>query len=137
MLLVGCKAGTPVLAFESVEANRSPVLVGVASVFMRIENSGGADDSLVSARIDVPGAIAELHDIRDGKMVKVESIEIPARNSVVLRPARQHIMILNLPKDVKDGFRFTVTLSFKKSGEKQLPIELTPFTPGGSSPLRS
>ncbi len=131
-----CKAAVPVLKFDAVEANRSPVLLGVASVFMKIENTGGSGDSLVAARIDVPGAIAELHDIRDGKMVKVEAIDIPAGETIVLRPARQHIMILNLPKDVKDGFKFTVTLTFRKSGEKSLPLELTPYTPGGSLPLR-
>ena len=69
-------------------------------------------------------------------MAKVETIDIPAGETIVPRPARQHIMILNLPKDAKDGFKFTVTLTFRKSGEKSLPLELTPFTPGGSLPLR-
>ena len=136
-LFLGCKAGVPQLRIEAVEANRSPVLLGVASVFMKIENSGGSDDAIVAARADVPGSIAELHDIRDGQMVTVDAIEIPAATTVVLRPARHHIMILNLPKDAKEGFKFTVTLTFKKSGEKKVPLELTPFTPGGSSQLRS
>ena len=70
-------------------------------------------------------------------MVKVDSINIPAGDTVVLRPARHHIVILNLPKDVKDGLKFTITLLFRKSGEKQLPLELTPFTPGGSPSLRN
>ncbi len=130
-----CKAAVPQLRIESVEANPSPALLGVASVFMKIENSGGADDALISARINVPNAVAELHDIRDGKMVKVDSIDIPAGTSVVLRPARFHVMILNLPKDATTGFKFSITFTFRKSGDKTFPLELTPFQPGG--PLRS
>ena len=34
VLTPGCKAGAPVLRIEAAEANRSPILLGVAFVFM-------------------------------------------------------------------------------------------------------
>ncbi len=132
MLVVGCTERTPAIQMESPTVALSPAFVGVAAVFMKISNSGG-EDELVSARTDIPGTVVELHDIQGGKMVKVERISVAADSSVVLRPARQHLMIFKLPQDVAAGFRFTLVLTFKKSGEKTVPVELTKFT--GASPL--
>jgi copper(I)-binding protein len=126
----GCKEAVPVLAIESPEAAISPMWLGAASVFMKIANTGGGDDILVSARTDIPGTITEMHDIRDGKMVKVESISIPAKEGVVLRPAKYHLMIFKMPKTMKEGAKLTLFLTFKKSGEKAISLELTTFAPG-------
>jgi len=126
----GCKVKTPVIRIESPEAAISPLLIGVASVFMKIVNSGGADDLLVNARAEVQGTITELHDIQDGKMVRVESIAIPSDSTVLLRPARHHIMILKLPADLKEGSEFSLVLIFKRSGEKRLRLPLQSFSPG-------
>ncbi|OGW36599.1 MAG: hypothetical protein A2010_03245 [Nitrospirae bacterium GWD2_57_9] len=134
-LATACSEKVSVITIESAEANLSPVLIGVASVFMKIDNAGGRKDILTGARTDIPGAVAELHDIVDGKMVKVDAITIPADSTVSLRPARHHIMLLKLPKDVKEGFRFNLILIFKKSGERSVPMELTNFAPGRSSLL--
>lgn len=130
ILTTSCKAGVPVIQVESPEANLSPALIGVASVFMKINNTGSADDVLISARTEIPGTITELHDIQDGKMVKVEGISIPSNSMVVLRPARLHIMIFKMPKDMTEGAHFNVLLNFKKSGEKSVPVQLTKFAPG-------
>lgn len=123
-LLAGCPSGPPVIVIEAPEAKLSPSLSGVASVFMTINNTGGTDDLLMDARAEVAGAVTELHDIQDGKMVKIASVPVPAGSRVVLRPARHHIMILNLPKEAKEGFAFQLALSFKKSGQKILPLTL-------------
>jgi hypothetical protein len=40
----GRTQGMPVITIESVEARLSPMLIGVASVFMKIGNTGGGDD---------------------------------------------------------------------------------------------
>ncbi len=125
-----CKEKTPLIQIEAPEAAISPMLFGVASVFMRIVNSGGADDELLSARTELEGTITELHDIVDGKMVKVERIPIPADSSVLLRPARHHIMIFKIPAALKEGSDFSLVLTFKRSGEKRLRLPLQKFSPG-------
>lgn len=129
-VIAGCQKSTPVIAIESPQAALSPMLVGVASIFMKINNSGGADDVLISAGTDIPGTITELHDIIDGKMVKVESIDVPAESQVVLRPAKHHIMVFKLPKEMRQGAVFNLYLKFKKAGEKTVPVELVTFSPG-------
>jgi copper(I)-binding protein len=127
--VAGCKAGPPVIEIESPEAAISPMLIGVASVFMKINNTG-SEDTLTSARADIEGTVTELHDIKDGKMTKIDSIAIPPDSTVVLRPARFHIMIFKLPKTVKEGDHFRLLLNFKKSGEKAVQLQLTKFSPG-------
>ncbi len=57
-----CSPGEPQIVVEEPEAKLSPVILGVASVFMKIVNTGNGDDRLLSARTDMPGAITELHD---------------------------------------------------------------------------
>jgi copper(I)-binding protein len=102
----------------------SPVLLGVCSVFMRIENSGNGDDKLVSARADIPGTITEVHDVIDGKMGKREEIPIPAGSKVELRPGGLHIMVFKLPKDARVGYEFGLRLVFERSGEKLVSVSI-------------
>ena len=54
---VACSSGVPQVLVEEPEAKISPVMLGVASVFMKVVNSGNGDDRLLSARTDIPGAI--------------------------------------------------------------------------------
>lgn len=120
----GCNPGVPSVEIESAEALLSPILVGGASVFMQIRNSGTGGDSLVGAQLDIPSAVVELHDMEDGKMVIRKDIPIPANSMVRLRPFGQHIMIFRLPGDTKAGDTLSLSLLFKKSGKKTVAVTL-------------
>ena len=122
---IGCSSGTPIITIEDQEAKLSPVIVGSGSVFMKIVNSGSGSDSLVKAKIDIPGAVLELHDLQDGKMTTVDRIPIPSKTTVLLRPASYHIMIFRMPKEIKEGSGFIATLSFEKQGEIKVPLQFT------------
>ncbi len=124
--LIGCKSGDPVLEVRTAEALLSPIIIGSASVFMEIANSGPGADSLISARLDIPSAVVELHDMQDGKMVKTDAILVRPRETARLRPFGQHIMVFRLPKDIKAGDRFTMVLTFKKSGVISVPVTVVP-----------
>lgn len=129
-LLAATSSGTaacsrvPRIEIDRPEARLSPVLLGVCSIFMKIENFGNGDDTLLGARVDIPGTITELHDVKDGKMVKRGEISIPANSVVDLRPGSMHIMVLRMPVDMKEGQEFTVLLNFEKSGEKRVAVTL-------------
>jgi len=118
----GCIQGAPAITIEGQEAISSPVIVGAGSVFMRIVNAGSGDDTLLAARTDIPGTVVELHDFRNGRMVRTNSVRIPSKSTVRLRPAGPHIMIFKLPKDMKKGRGFRLTLMFEKSGEREISI---------------
>lgn len=121
---IGCSPGSPRIAIAGQAAVLSPAILGVCSVFMRVENSGDGDDNLLSSRVDIPGTITELHDVKDGKMVRREKIPIPARSVLEMRPGSLHIMVINLPKGTRVGYEFTLRLVFKKSGEKMTSVRI-------------
>lgn len=126
-IMTGCKTGDPVIAIESPQAALSPMMLGTGSVFMKILNTGTADDILLNAHAEISSSITELHDVQDGKMVKVENIRIPSASAIELRPGSLHIMIFKMPKDVKEGYEFSLVLNFKKSGARTLRLKLTSY----------
>lgn len=126
-MAMGGKPGVPQINISGQEARLTPV-VGVGSIFMKIENSGSGDDSLVGARASIPGTSVELHDVKDGKMVKTEKIAVPSKSIVELKPRSIHLMILNMPDDIREGSEFSLYLKFEKSGEKQVLIKFVKKT---------
>jgi len=117
----GCTSQPPQITIEGQYADLSPVFIGAGSVFLKARNTGGRD-ALVGAAVAVPNAVIELHDVKDGRMVRVDKIVIPARETTDLRPGGHHIMIFNMPRTVQEGSELTLTLRFERSGEKQVPI---------------
>ncbi len=123
-ICAGC-SGTPLIRIDAPEARLSPMLAGVCSVFMTIANRGDGDDALVEARAEVPGAVTQIHAVRDGRMVESKKLVVPAGGALELKPGSLHIMVFNLPKDSGAGFEFTLHLRFQRSGEKQASVRIT------------
>jgi copper(I)-binding protein len=117
----GCTSQPPQVTIEGQYANLSPLFIGAGSVFFKVRNTGGRD-SLVRATVAIPNAVVELHDVQDNRMVRVEQIPVPSRSLVDLKPGGQHIMIFNLPRTTKEGSDIVLTLTFERSGEKQMPV---------------
>jgi len=123
MLIAGtdCAPQPPQVTIEGQYANLSPLFIGAGSVFLKIKNTGGRD-TLVGVAVAVPNAVVELHDMKDGRMVRVDKIVIPSRDAIDLSPGSHHIMVFNMPKSVQEGSEIILTLRFERSGEKQLPV---------------
>ncbi len=122
-MVAGC-SGAPLVRIEAPEARLSPMLEGVCSIFMTIANPGTGDDALVDARADVPGAVTQIHAVRDGRMVESTKLVVPAGGALELKPGGLHIMVFNLPKDSGAGFEFTLRLRFERSGEKRTSVRI-------------
>ena len=114
----------PRIEVRGQEARLSPMLAGTCSIFLKIENAGNGDDSLVGARVDVPGAVAEIHGTSDGRMVRRDAVRIPANGVVELKPGGLHIMVFRLPKDAGAGYEFTLRLAFETTGEKVAAVRI-------------
>ena len=97
------------------------------AVFVMIENSGDQDDRLIAARSDVAARV-ELHthkDMGDGlmKMMQVEEgFAIPAGGSHALARGGDHVMMMGMTRDLKDGDSFPLTLVFEKAGEVMIEV---------------
>jgi copper(I)-binding protein len=117
-------SGAPRITIGGEEARLSPTFGGTCSVFLRIENAGDGDDSLVSVRVDAPGAVAELHGMADGRMVRRDEIPVPARGVLELKPGGLHIMVFGLPKTAGAGTDLTLRLTFERTGEKVTSVRI-------------
>jgi len=95
------------------------------AVFMKIKNSGNMDDALIGAKTDIKDVVVELHYVKNGPMFKIEKIPIPAKSTVELKKGGLHIMLLNLPIELKEGEEFKLTLIFEKAGEVTVPVKLS------------
>jgi copper(I)-binding protein len=121
--VMGCQGTPPRITIENASAELSPALFGEGLVYLTIQNAGGKD-MLMGVKVDIPGATADLHEMRAGLMIISKKVAIPPQGSVMLRPSESHIMIENMPKDMKEGSSFTLTLVFQRSGEKQVLLTL-------------
>jgi periplasmic copper chaperone A len=119
----GCARPPPRIELHAAEAHLSGMFGGACSVFLEIRNAGGRD-ALVGARVDVPGAIAEVHDVRDGRMVRAERVAVPANGVLELRPGSLHIMVFKLPRETRPGAELTLRLDFEKAGEKSTSLRI-------------
>jgi len=123
VILAGCQSDAPKISIEGARAELSPMMVGEAMVSLTIKNEGGGD-ALTGVKTDIPGASAVYHVMQGERMAIVDAVKIPAKSSTEFKMGGSHIMIEGMPKTVKEGSQFNVTLVFQKSGEKQVPLTL-------------
>jgi len=110
-----------------------------AVYFKGIKNAGKETDQLLSAKTQVADKV-EIHEMTmDGDVMKMRplsSIEIPAGGEVSVakgNPNGYHLMLLGLKQPLKDGDRFPVWLTFKRSGEVRVEVYVqTPKAPAQS-----
>jgi copper(I)-binding protein len=96
----------------------------VAGGFLRIVG-GTAADRLLSASAEVSDRV-ELHTMRmDGvvmRMRQVDAIDVPAGQTVELKPGGLHLMFMGLKAPLQAGTRFPVTLRFERAGEVRVTL---------------
>ena len=114
--------GSVDIKIEDAEAHFSAMKPDIGTIFMKIRNVGKTEDVLLNAKVDISGVTAELHDVKNNSMTKVEYITIPAKSDVVLKRGGMHIMLFNLPVTAKEGLDFIMTLQFEKAGEKKMKV---------------
>lgn len=94
--------------------------------YLTIQNDSSKEDELVGVSASFAGR-AELHDhVKEGdvmKMVAVESIKIPAGESVSLEKGGKHLMFFELKEEAAKEDKLDVILTFKKAGEIKVELE--------------
>ncbi|MBA4352632.1 MAG: copper-binding protein [Rhodobacter sp.] len=102
---------------------RSMGQVGASgAIFFMIHNNSTTDDRLLSAASDVAERV-ELHTHKEDangvmQMLHVEEgFAIPAGEMHALARGGDHVMLLGLTRELKDGDTFPVTLIFEAAGE--------------------
>lgn len=105
----------------------------VGGGFLKLTN-GGPADRLVAASSPASKTV-ELHTMRmDGdvmRMREVEAIELPAGQTVELKPGGLHLMLMGLKAPLKAGDSVPVTLKFEKAGEVTVQLKVEAAGHGG------
>ncbi len=80
LIIMSCDAGgKPDIAVKDARFVPSKMMIGVTSVFMLIENNGNGRDTLTGCSVkELASARCEIHDVQDGKMIKIKKVKIPA-----------------------------------------------------------
>jgi periplasmic copper chaperone A len=104
---------------------------GVAYLTIRSPTS----DRLVSVSSPVAKK-AELHTMSmEGMVMKMRplaSLDIPAGQPVTLKPSGEHIMLLGLSGQLREGQSFPLTLTFEKAGAREVTVAVE--KPGAAGP---
>ena len=102
--------------------------------YVEIKNNGSADDALVGISTSAAG-MPMLHEtvVTDGiaSMPHAMSIPVPAGQNVQLAPGGYHGMLMGLTSALKEGDSFPVTLTFEKSGEVTVNVDVLPMRAEG------
>ena len=106
-------------------ARATPGGAQAAAVYATIEAAAG--DRLTG--VSTPAAQkADIHEMTmDGNVMKmrdVDGVDLPAGQSVTLKPGGYHIMLSGLAKPLKEGDSFPLTLNFAKAGTRQVTVSV-------------
>lgn len=105
-------------------APNAPVSAG----YLQITNQTGQTQTLIS--VSAPFArTAELHDMKqEGGVMKMFELDgglvLPDGLTAALKPMGRHLMFMGLDRQLKQGERFDITLSFAPCGEVTLPFSV-------------
>jgi copper(I)-binding protein len=120
--LAGCSSGKPEVSVEEVRATETKMILPAISFFMTIHNRGTSGDVLLSARLkDFPSAKVELHDVVDGRMTRIDKIEIGEGQRIEFEPGGIHLMAFKVKNPTGP---LTLVLKFKESGELEINAPL-------------
>jgi len=117
----GCSSPPPQITIEGPSAELSPLFIGSGSLYMTIRNAGGRD-KLIGVEASLPKTVIEFHDVRENRMVRIEEIPIPARDTLELKAGSYHIMIFNMPATIQKGSELALTLRFQRAGERTVQV---------------
>jgi hypothetical protein len=93
--------------------------------FMNLSASSSA--RLISAKSPA-AAIVEIHEmVMEGNVMKMRAIpgiEIPAGQTLSLKPGSYHVMLIDLKQQIKAGDTVPITLVFEGLDKKQQSLEI-------------
>ena len=124
------------LAIEGAWARPTPEGTSISAGYLKITNSGDKPDVLLGASTPV-AASAELHEslmTADGVMTMrplENGLEIKPGETVELKPAGTHIMILGVKEPLKEGQTIPVKLNFKTAGTVEVTFAIKTLAGAG------
>ena len=102
---------------------------GTGAAYMVIRNRTKEDDRLLNVQCDL-AQFVELHttETRNGvtMMARVETMVVPAKSKIELKPGGLHIMLIKLKTDLQPGMKVPLILEFEKAGRVSVTADVRP-----------
>lgn len=111
-----------------------PVNDKMAGGFLTLTNEGDAADTLLAATSDVSDDV-QLHETVDNKMRRVESFDVPKNGELKLARGGNHLMFMELKRELSEGDTVTVELEFENADAVTLdvPVKAATHNPLGDT----
>ncbi len=101
------------------------------AAYFTVRNNSGEADYLTSVSTPVAGH-AEIHmmENKDGvmSMRPAGDVEVPAGETVMLKPGGLHVMLMQLKKPLQKGSEFPLSVTFQKAGTVHIDVPV--LSPG-------
>ena len=117
------------ITLTDARAFTAPKTAMAAGAFVTITNAGSTDDRLVAVQADFPRAEIHTTVFEDdiAKMMHIDGIDIPAGETVMLKPGELHIMFMGLNGDpLEEGETVEAILVFEQAGELPVTFAVVP-----------
>jgi copper(I)-binding protein len=126
LLLASCSKAPseqPQIAVSAAWARPTTASQSTAAAYFTIANAGGAD-RLTRVAADIGQASLHSTSLAGGvmRMRPVEALDLPAGETVELKPGGVHVMITGVKQPLPAGSRFPLRLTFESSGERSVAI---------------
>ena len=119
LLTVGASFAAPSVVVREAWGPATPPGARTAAIYLEIDNDGANTDLLYGAFTDIADRV-EFHTRthRDGvmTMTPMETVAIPAGQTVVFKPHGRHLMLFGLKRPMLPGDTIPVTLEFRNAG---------------------
>lgn len=115
------------LTVGSVWARATPDQVANGSVYLTIKNNSPQSDELIKVHSNLSArTMLHTHIMDKGvaRMRHVNSIPIPKKSIVRLKPGGDHIMLMGLRKPLKMGDTISLFLTFQKAGSRNVTVSI-------------
>lgn len=94
----------------------------MTAIFGTIHNNSDQDINITNFRADIDAQKFELHEVADGVMRQKEGgYVIPAGESLVLEPGKEHMMVMGVQQPVKAGDKVNLTLELGDGTSVEVP----------------
>lgn len=112
------KVGT--LTIKEAWTRETPPNAPAGGAYLTITNTGDVADRLVGGSAAFSNII-EIHDMTmENNVMRMfpleDGLEIPAGETVTLKPGGLHVMMIGITDPFKEGDTVTITLSFEQAG---------------------
>lgn len=93
-----------------------------AAVYLRIANIGAEAERLIGVRAEMSDRVM-IHT-GGSQMTAVETVDIPAEDTVLFEPNGDHIMLMGLRAPLNEDDRFLVQLEFAQGGSQTVSVHV-------------